>query len=34
LRKDLEQLWTSNNRATDGTTSVEAEYLEVIAMRE
>ena len=34
LRKDLEQLWTENNRATDGTTDVEAEYLEVIAVRE
>jgi ubiquinone/menaquinone biosynthesis C-methylase UbiE len=33
LRKDLEQLWTTNNRATDGTTDVEAEYLEVIAVR-
>ena len=34
LRKDLEQLWTANNRATDGTTDVEAEYLEVIAVRQ
>lgn len=33
LRHDLEQLWTDNNKATDGTTSVEAEYLEVIATR-
>jgi len=33
LRRDLEQLWTANNKATDGTTSVEAEYLEVIAVR-
>jgi hypothetical protein len=33
LRRDLEQLWTDNNKATDGTTSVEAEYLEVIAIR-
>lgn len=33
LRRDLEQLWTNNNKATDGTTSVEAEYLEVIAVR-
>lgn len=33
LRSDLEQLWTANNRATDGTTSVEAEFLEVIATR-
>jgi SAM-dependent methyltransferase len=33
LRKDLEQLWTENNQATDGTTYVEGEYLEVIAIR-
>lgn len=33
LRKDLEDLWTKNNKATDGTTSVEAEYLEVVATR-
>src|SRR5687767_84184 len=33
LRKDLEDLWTKNNQATDGTTSVEAEYLEVVATR-
>jgi SAM-dependent methyltransferase len=33
LRQDLEQLWTSNNRASDGTTSVDAEYLEVVAIR-
>lgn len=33
LRSDLEQLWAGNNKATDGTTSVEAEYLEVIATR-
>ena len=33
LRKDLEQLWASNNRATDGTTEVDAEYLQVIATR-
>lgn len=33
LRQDLEQLWANNNKATDGTTSVEAEYLEVIAVR-
>lgn len=33
LRKDLEQLWSTNNRATDGTTSVLAEFLEVIATR-
>lgn len=33
LRKDLEQLWATYNQATDGTTRVEAEYLEVIAVR-
>ena len=33
LRSDLEKLWTENNQATDGTTAVEAEYLEVVATR-
>ena len=33
LRDDLEQLWTAHNRATDGTTYVEAEILEVVAIR-
>ena len=33
LRNDLEQLWASNNRANDGSTHVEAEYLEVLALR-
>lgn len=33
LRKDLEQHWTTHNRATDGTTDLEAEYLEVRAVR-
>lgn len=33
LRKDLEQLWTENNVATDGTTAIDSEYLEVIATR-
>jgi len=33
LRKDLEQLWSANNRATDGTTELESEYLEVKAVR-
>jgi hypothetical protein len=33
LRKDLEQLWAANNRATDGTTEVDAAYLQVIATR-
>jgi SAM-dependent methyltransferase len=31
LRQDLEQLWSEHNQATDGTTYVEAEILEVIA---
>jgi SAM-dependent methyltransferase len=33
LRKDLEQLWSANSRATDGTTEVDSEYLEVTATR-
>ena len=33
LREDLEHLWTENNLATDGTTQVESEYLEVRAVR-
>lgn len=33
LRKDLDQIWTEHNRATDGTTVVDAEFLEVIAVR-
>ena len=33
LRKDLEQLWSTHNRATDGTTDVDSEFLEVIATR-
>jgi SAM-dependent methyltransferase len=33
LRQDLETLWAQHNSATDGTTSLEAEYLEVIAIR-
>lgn len=33
LRGDLERLWAEHNRATDGTTQVEGEYLEVIATR-
>ena len=32
LRRDLEQLWRDNNRANDGTTRVQSEYLEVIAV--
>jgi SAM-dependent methyltransferase len=33
LRKDLEQLWASHNQATDGSTRLEAEYLEAVASR-
>lgn len=33
LRRDMENLWAQHNRATDGTTYVEAEYLEVLATR-
>jgi hypothetical protein len=33
LRHDLEQLWACNNRARDGSTHIEAEYLEVVAIR-
>jgi SAM-dependent methyltransferase len=33
LRQDLEQLWKQNNRATDGTTVGDSQYLEVIAVR-
>lgn len=33
LRADLEQLWSDNNIGSSGTTHVEAEYLDVIAVR-
>ena len=33
LRADLEELWKSKNEASDGTTKVESEYLEVIATK-
>ena len=33
LRKDLEDLWTKHNQATDGTTRLQSEYLEVMATR-
>lgn len=33
LRTDLEQLWSKHNQATDGTTHIEAEYLDVQAVR-
>ncbi len=34
LRRDLEQLWDEHNIGTDGATSMESEYLEVVALRE
>ncbi|HZQ51159.1 MAG TPA: class I SAM-dependent methyltransferase [Bryobacteraceae bacterium] len=33
LREELTDLWSRHNRATDGTTRVDAEYLQVIALR-
>jgi len=33
LRRDLTRLWSEHNLATDGTTHVESEYLEVVARR-
>jgi SAM-dependent methyltransferase len=33
LRDELTDLWSLHNRATDGTTRVDAEYLQVIAIR-
>ena len=33
LRRDLEDLWAQNNLATDGTTRVESEYLQITAVR-
>lgn len=33
LRADLARLWAGDNRAADGTTRVESEYLEVVATR-
>lgn len=33
LRSDLKQIWSEHNLANDGTTRVEGEYLEVIAVR-
>jgi ubiquinone/menaquinone biosynthesis C-methylase UbiE len=33
LRRDLRELWSEHNQATDGSTHVESEYLEVIATR-
>jgi SAM-dependent methyltransferase len=33
LRRDLERLWSEHNHATDGSTHIESEYLEVVAVR-
>ena len=33
LRRDLESLYDQHNGATDGTTNIAAEYLEVVAAR-
>ena len=33
LRQELEQLFAQFNEATDGTTSLKGEYLEIVAMR-
>jgi len=33
LRNELVNLWSTHNQAIDGTTKVDAEYLEVIATR-
>ena len=32
LRRELETLWTDHNRADDGTTRVQSEYLEVMGV--
>ena len=34
MRRDLEQLRTEHNTDADNTTSIESEYLEVVAVRE
>jgi hypothetical protein len=33
FRRGLRQFWDDNNRARDGTTRVDSEYLEVVAIR-
>jgi SAM-dependent methyltransferase len=33
FRRELEELWAKANRATDGTTAVDSEYLRVLAVR-
>jgi hypothetical protein len=32
LRRELERLWADRNEASDGTTRVRSEYLEVVAV--
>jgi hypothetical protein len=34
LQNDLIDLWSSHNKSANGSTKVDAEYLEVIAIRE
>ena len=34
LRQELEELWTAHNTATDDTTAIDSEYLEVVAIRQ
>jgi SAM-dependent methyltransferase len=34
LQEDLERLWKEHNTATDGTTAIDSEYLEVVAIRQ
>ena len=34
LQEDLERLWMEHNTAADGTTAIDSEYLEVIAIRQ
>jgi ubiquinone/menaquinone biosynthesis C-methylase UbiE len=34
LRQDLEEVFSNHNRATDGTTRLESEYLEIVAIRQ
>jgi len=33
LRSDLEQLWSEHNKASNGGTEIDAEYLEIVAIR-
>jgi len=34
FRRDLEQLYTEDNDATDGPNSIAAEYLEIVAIKQ